>query len=1002
MATHEELITALKFDGSFKDMVRDYYSYGFKKLEKEDKENQTLLADWKRLNNILMDYMEWSETDDKKQHMYMTQNSLTMPENPFHRVFRFCKFTHNDPQVFFNVIFALSKDVGIIEDENISQWQIFNINLESEVKNRNNYQYLLFIKENQNHGIRLEEIGPKGKYALKTESGKALNIPKKDVGFVKKIWGYWEFVNKHSDVSIEGQAAGKKEIRKIKGVCNGKWEEYAIESMDDEEIAERLIADHGKLNLYEKTYIQKDLNYLRAKVGELIDDRNANLPLTSSQLQCFYPRSTGLFSSDNNAIDSRLFPWEDMGILEQSSKRKSKEKRWKLCKITVEKIIEAGKSVNPEFENNFENALDFFSRYHVLGICGTYLLDRMRKQNISPFRFRHEYFMSVLNDFNLIDLLYAIENNKWCEIKYTYGKEKRTVLGKPLELRISSTTGREYLVFYNPVKRCCISLKLEFMEEIFYHEEVKVMEALKKRNLSQENINSDLKNAWQALKYSWGVSIAENLENNVEVPVVPKTVKLQVRYEPKTEYYIKKRLSRELRRKDIKIFEKDGVINLSAKIADRKEMHPWIRSLYSRITMVEGIEQNDFSLMNDINKINSALSELKKAEPDPDKMKQNKKDTETEVILKGGEKARIHEELFNEIFSVYYYIIADIMMHICAEHAGEKVSEIDLKRAIKESKARFSQQKGFSTDRMFTKEINWLIENNSFGKHEKENGVYYTKFKYSCEEKKDFYKAILPLTKLEIRWLKTVLQDPKMKYFLSENEINKVQNVLDREAPNTEMLHMDKIVYYDRYFIPKKIWQAEQKYINIVIAGIQNGKLLDLSYITHSGERLNGMFKPVVLEFSKRNNKFQLCAQSCANELYYYINPAQIESMNLTEECYDYFETLEKYENYRKETQCSVKVVFYNVQNIVDRILTEFSPWRKYCCYDNNTKLYTLTIFYQKDEELDLVVRLMGYGSKIHFIERDNNTIAENIQKRLEKQLELTRRQYKISKDEER
>lgn len=39
MATHEELITALKFDQSFKDMLRDYYSYGFKNLEKDDREN---------------------------------------------------------------------------------------------------------------------------------------------------------------------------------------------------------------------------------------------------------------------------------------------------------------------------------------------------------------------------------------------------------------------------------------------------------------------------------------------------------------------------------------------------------------------------------------------------------------------------------------------------------------------------------------------------------------------------------------------------------------------------------------------------------------------------------------------------------------------------------------------------------------------------------------------------------------------------------------------------
>lgn len=33
MATHEELMTSLKFGESFRNALRDYYSYGFKNLE---------------------------------------------------------------------------------------------------------------------------------------------------------------------------------------------------------------------------------------------------------------------------------------------------------------------------------------------------------------------------------------------------------------------------------------------------------------------------------------------------------------------------------------------------------------------------------------------------------------------------------------------------------------------------------------------------------------------------------------------------------------------------------------------------------------------------------------------------------------------------------------------------------------------------------------------------------------------------------------------------------
>ena len=49
-----------------------------------------------------------------------------------------------------------------------------------------------------------------------------------------------------------------------------------------------------------------------------------------------------------------------------------------------------------------------------------------------------------------------------------------------------------------------------------------------------------------------------------------------------------------------------------------------------------------------------------------------------------------------------------------------------------------------------------------------------------------------------------------------------------------------------------------------------------------------------------------------------------------------------------------------------DRILTEFSPWEKNCTYDSEERIYKLRIYYQPADEVDLIVRLMGYGDKIY------------------------------------
>lgn len=61
MATHLEYITDQKFNSSFRNMLRDYYTYGFKDRADFAGSLGTYNNDRKRLNDFLGDYMEWSE-----------------------------------------------------------------------------------------------------------------------------------------------------------------------------------------------------------------------------------------------------------------------------------------------------------------------------------------------------------------------------------------------------------------------------------------------------------------------------------------------------------------------------------------------------------------------------------------------------------------------------------------------------------------------------------------------------------------------------------------------------------------------------------------------------------------------------------------------------------------------------------------------------------------------------------------------------------------------------
>ena len=101
-----------------------------------------------------------------------------MPENPFHRVFQFCKFNHKDPQVFFNIVFALSKDISLIEEDDLSNNKIWDMYLEEEVQKRSRYQYVCFIKENQKYNVRLEEKakGNKNKGKMQRNRGETASL----------------------------------------------------------------------------------------------------------------------------------------------------------------------------------------------------------------------------------------------------------------------------------------------------------------------------------------------------------------------------------------------------------------------------------------------------------------------------------------------------------------------------------------------------------------------------------------------------------------------------------------------------------------------------------------------------------------------------------------------------------------------------------------------------------------------------------------------------------
>ena len=93
------------------------------------------------------------------------------------------------------------------------------------------------------------------------------------------------------------------------------------------------------------------------------------------------------------------------------------------------------------------------------------------------------------------------------------------------------------------------------------------------------------------------------------------------------------------------------------------------------------------------------------------------------------------------------------------------------------------------------------------------------------------------------------------------------------------------------------------------------------------------------------------------------------------------------YKQYRENNEKEIVIEFNEEKNTADRILTEFSCYKKRCV-KYLEKNYHMTLYYDKDDSQELVIRLLGYGTSIKILS-DTGNVLNNVISRLERQLEM-------------
>lgn len=906
------MIGTNKFDDAFKNAMRDYFVYGFKAVPNTS-QGRTLRDQWNRISKILGE--DW-EYNTEKRVRYMTQETYDATENPLNKFYLY----HNlrDSGIYFAILMALSPIMRYRE------------NLESNI----------FLSASFDDAVEQNAF----QEALLNHFMNTFN-QFQDNKILTNSLLYYIGNKKYADSKINNQ------IKKMEDEAKKKNEKLKI--------------DYKKLIKLSQYYQENGSN-----IKNKLDDMEKlglikNVADNKKELNDFKDQIFKEYAKEAKVVDKKRY--ERLNEAE-----KNYENYWQLSPLTMRHLTEG---FDEAFFKNFINMISFFAQYTILGEVGSILNERLYKKahefNInSVFRYRHNYIMESLFDYNVLDLLIAIEKELWCVVDIKHGTTSDTTQKciLPLEIRISALNGREHVMYYDPIDHTLCSLRIDFIDKItLYNKSVSVIEYINNAGeqvtlkLSPTVISNEIQNAKDGLKYVWGVDTGENehsIGHQVTEPL-KKEMLQHVHIVFKDDGPYLESLLMKQKRKGKLVKENNSYVFDIDVLADR-ELKPWVRSLYKHIKELQ--TSTPWRFDEDLLAFN-ALYFNSEYHPANKKAKQRQFSSYTIKKLKGKNIAYIpakdsselttHGALFNALLSLHASITVDSILELADEN-------------VKLTKDQAIDQHLY-VDTIERDDIDRLM-------FEFVNGNQ----SVFIRDRKDanYFFDLLPITTLEARWLKTIINDELATLFLDSKQLEILRMRIDTLAiEKIDPFDLSKINYYDRF---ENIEHTEiQNNIKILVKDIvSHHRVITFKYYKEDLDPV--VVKPLWIEYSKRDHVMRLYSINTKTDKPFINNLDRIiGNIEILNEIYDYKLEVEKANHYRLNTyRHEITMEFTNAMNMPDRLLNEFSPWKKMCVLNQDTQSYELTIYYENRDEFELSSRLLSYGHYLKITSDTGNVFA--------------------------
>lgn len=232
------------------------------------------------------------------------------------------------------------------------------------------------------------------------------------------------------------------------------------------------------------------------------------------------------------------------------------------------------------------------------------------------------------------------------------------------------------------------------------------------------------------------------------------------------------------------------------------------------------------------------------------------------------------------------------------------------------------------------------------------------------------HKPTQPVTTLQKRWMKALMQDPRIRLF----------------APSTEGLEdveplypADAIVFFDRYNDGDP-FEDEQyiRHFQTILTALREKRWLRFRFLGRNNIPHTWNCIPYKLEYSPKDDKFRLITAN--NRVPLIVNLARITECDLMEPVNS--------EDFRPKAMRKQTLVLEltDERNALERCMLHFSHLEKETERIDEQR-YRLTLHYEKDDETELLIRVLSFGPVLKVI--SPNRFREKLKARIEKQMKL-------------